>query len=79
MLSIQTSLQERLLCRFLKLIKERKEDFGLNFYVINLKVEHKLEQNKMMNKFWGCLTSLSKTTKLILLDSLLQEVCISSG
>ena len=27
----------------------------------------------------GCFSSLSKTTKLILLDSLLQEVCISSG
>ena len=27
----------------------------------------------------GWLASLSKTTKLILLDSLLQEVCISSG
>ena len=29
--------------------------------------------------FLCCLYSLSKTTKLILLDSLLQEVCISSG
>ena len=27
----------------------------------------------------GWLSTLSKTTKLILLDSLLQEVCISSG
>ena len=27
----------------------------------------------------GWLASLSKTTKLILLDSLLQEVCINSG
>ena len=27
----------------------------------------------------GGMSSLSKTTKLILLDSLLQEVCISSG
>ena len=27
----------------------------------------------------GWLATLSKTTKLILLDSLLQEVCISSG
>ena len=29
--------------------------------------------------FWKQRRSLSKTTKLILLDSLLQEVCISSG
>ena len=28
---------------------------------------------------WPHIESLSKTTKLILLDSLLQEVCISSG
>ena len=28
---------------------------------------------------WGDVGSLSKTTKLLLLDSLLQEVCIESG
>jgi hypothetical protein len=46
---------------------------------IHLPIETQVNTKRKESVPLAALFSLSKTTKLILLDSLLQEVCISSG
>ena len=51
----------------------------MSTYVFSWEVWHLQKQKLGIGVSSGWYHTLSKTTKLLLLDSLLQEVCISSG
>ena len=63
-----------------QLYSEHFESLSLGFcYYGSVDALESASERFFVYKKWKSCDSLSKTTKLILLDSLLQEVCISSG